>query len=74
MAHYFFNLTNDILRVVDADGVQLEDEKAMLSFPKILSARIRAMRENQSIIRRDACHPPSAWNVRRQPVQVAAPA
>ena len=29
MAHYFFNLTNDILRVVDADGVQLEDEKAM---------------------------------------------
>jgi hypothetical protein len=26
------------------------------------------MRENQSIIRRDACHPPSAWNVCRQPV------
>jgi hypothetical protein len=24
------------------------------------------MRENQSIIRRDACHPPSAWNVCRQ--------
>jgi hypothetical protein len=47
---------------------------AALSLPKILSARIRAMRENQSIIRRDACHPPSARNVRRQPFQVAAPA
>jgi hypothetical protein len=49
-------------------------EWSSLSFPKILSARIRAMRENQSIIQRDACHPPSARNVRRQPFQVAAPA
>jgi hypothetical protein len=40
-----------------------------LSFPKIPSGRIRAMRENQGIIRRD-----SAWDVCRQPVQVAAPA
>jgi hypothetical protein len=45
-----------------------------LSFPKIPSERIRAMRENQSIIRRDACHPLSAWGVCRQPVHVAAPA
>src|SRR5262245_29832244 len=45
-----------------------------VSFPKILFARIRLMRENQSIIRRDACHPPSAWDVCHQPVQVAAPA
>jgi hypothetical protein len=30
--------------------------------------------ENQSIMRRDACHPPSVWNVRCQPVQVAASA
>jgi hypothetical protein len=45
-----------------------------LSFPKIPSERIRAMRENQSIIRRDACHPPSPWDICRRPVQVAAPA
>jgi hypothetical protein len=45
-----------------------------LSFPKIPSVRIRAMRENQSIIRGDACHPPSGWDVHRQPIQVATPA
>ena len=42
--------------------------------PKIASGRIRAMRQNQRIIRGDACDPPSAWDVCRQPVQVAAPA
>jgi hypothetical protein len=45
-----------------------------LSFPKIPSERIRAMMENQGIIRCDACDPPAAWAVCRQPVQVAAPA
>jgi hypothetical protein len=29
MPRCFFNLTNDIRTVVDADGVQLEDEEAM---------------------------------------------
>jgi hypothetical protein len=29
MPRYFFNLTNGIRTVVDADGVQLEDEEAM---------------------------------------------
>ena len=29
MPRYFFNLTNDIRTVVDADGVQLDDEEAM---------------------------------------------
>ena len=29
MPRYFFNLTNDIRTVVDANGVQLEDEEAM---------------------------------------------
>src|SRR6266545_6893651 len=48
--------------------------RSLLSFPKIPSERIRAMRENQSIIRRDACHPLSAWDVCRQPVHVAASA
>jgi hypothetical protein len=53
----------------------LADEAVLdLSFPKIPSERIRAMRENQGIIRRDACHPLSAWDVCRQPVHVAAPA
>jgi hypothetical protein len=45
-----------------------------LSFPKIPSGRIRALRENQGIIRCDACHAPFAWDVSRQPVQVAVPA
>jgi hypothetical protein len=49
-------------------------EIMVLSFPEIPSGRIRALRENQGIIRRDACHAPSAWDVCRQPVQVAAPA
>jgi hypothetical protein len=44
------------------------------SFPKIPSAWIRAMRQNQRIILRDACIPSAAWDVCRQPVQVAAPA
>ena len=29
MPRYFFNLTNDIRTVVDADGVELEDEEAV---------------------------------------------
>ena len=29
MRRYFFNLTNGIRTVVDADGVQLEDEEAV---------------------------------------------
>jgi len=45
-----------------------------LSFPKIPSARIRAMRQNQRIILRDAWVPSAAWDVCRQPIQVAAPA
>src|SRR5205823_6221828 len=35
--------------------------KVPLSFPKIPSARIRAMRQNQRIILRDACIPSAAW-------------
>ena len=47
---------------------------AMLVVPENSIRAARAITENQSIIRRDACHPPSAWNICRQPVQVAAPA
>ena len=36
--------------------------------------QIRVKRENQRIIRRDACEPSSACNVRRRPVQVATQA
>ena len=43
----------------------------ILSFPKISSVQIRAMRQNQRIIRRDACDPPFARDVRRRHVQVA---
>jgi hypothetical protein len=45
-----------------------------LSFPKIPSAGIRTMRQNQRIIRHDACHPPPAWKVCPQSVQVTASA
>jgi hypothetical protein len=45
-----------------------------LSFPKIPSTRIRAMPENHSFIRRDACRSSSPWDVRRQLVQAATPA
>jgi hypothetical protein len=41
--------------------------------PEILSAWMRAMRQNQRIILRDVCIP-SAWDFRREPIQVAAPA
>jgi len=45
-----------------------------LWFPKIRSGRIRAVRQNQRIIRCDVCDRPPTWNVCCQPVQVAAPA
>jgi hypothetical protein len=38
-----------------------------LSFPKIPSGRIRALRENQGIIRCDACHAPFACRQGRPP-------
>jgi hypothetical protein len=47
---------------------------ARLSFPKILSARFRAMKQNQCMIASDVCHAPSTWDGCGQPVQVAAPA
>jgi hypothetical protein len=34
---------------------------------------IRAMRQNQLIVRRDDCHARSARDICRQPVQVATP-
>jgi hypothetical protein len=51
-----------------------EVSRRRLSFPKIPPRRIRAMRQNQRIILRDACIPSAACDVCRQPVQVAAPA
>jgi hypothetical protein len=61
-------------RVSDQDEVERENGAAVLSFPKIASGRIRAMKQNQRILRGDACDPPSAWDVCHQPVQVTAPA
>ena len=37
----------------------------LLSLPKITSARIRTMRQNQRMIRRDAGRTPSAWDTCR---------
>ena len=45
-----------------------------LSFQKIQSGGIRAVRQNQRIILRDARIPSAAWKVCRQSVQAAAPA
>ena len=39
-----------------------------LSFPKNPSVRIRAMGQNQGIIRCDACDPSSAWDGYHQPI------
>src|SRR5262249_27141286 len=47
---------------------------APLSFPKIPSVRIRALRQNQGIIRCDDRSLPPDWHFHRQPVQAAAPA
>src|SRR5712691_3028241 len=45
-----------------------------VSFPKIRSGRIRAVRENQTIIRCDVCDHLPAWNIYRRSAQVATPA
>jgi DNA end-binding protein Ku len=45
-----------------------------LTFPKIRSGRIRAVRENQTIIQCDGCDHLPAWNIYRRSAQVAAPA
>src|SRR5262245_12626154 len=44
---------------------------ARLSFPKIRSARIRAVRENQSILQPDGCDHLPACDVYRRSAQVA---
>src|SRR6266481_1070298 len=46
-----------------AGGGRLSHRRPHLSFPKIPSARIRAMRQNQRIMMRDACIPSGAWDV-----------
>jgi hypothetical protein len=45
-----------------------------LSFPKIQSGGIRAVRQNQRIIRSDVCDHPPACNVYSRSVQVTTPA
>ena len=45
-----------------------------LSFPKIRSGRIRAVRENQTIIQCHVCNHLPAWNIYRRSAQVAVPA
>ena len=42
--------------------------------PKIRSSRIRAVRENQTIIQFDVCDHLPFWNIYRRPAQVAPPA
>jgi hypothetical protein len=47
---------------------------AYLSFPKILSVRIRAVRQNQRIIQCDVCDHPPACNLHSRSVQATMPA
>jgi hypothetical protein len=47
---------------------------ADLSFPRILSAWIRIVRQNHRIIESDVCDPARARNVGRRSIQVADPA
>jgi ABC-type nitrate/sulfonate/bicarbonate transport system permease component len=54
--------------------IRIVFEPYILSFPKNPSVGIRTVRQNQRIIRRDACHPPPAWKVCPQSVQVTASA
>jgi hypothetical protein len=63
-------ITTGILRSPDSTackkrslGRSIRRPPDHLSFPKIPSGRIRAMKENQGIIHRDGCHAPSAWFV-----------
>jgi len=49
---------------LEADNVALR-----LSFPKIPSVRICALRQNQGINSRDARSPPADWHFRCQPAQ-----
>ena len=55
-------------------GMRLRDAASPCCSQKFHPGRIRAIRENQRIIWRDACYPPSAWDAYRQPIQVATPA
>ena len=60
-----------------ADIDRRSDQKhrqRMLSFPKISSVQIRALRQNQRIIRHGAWNPSFACNVRRRHVQAATQA
>jgi hypothetical protein len=51
-----------------------KDGPETLSFPKIPSGGIRAVRQNQRIIRRDVCDHPPAGNLHSRSVQVTTPA
>ena len=62
------NLVETNLRRQASDVNSIISSVRNLSFPKIPSMQIRVKRENQRIIRRDACDPSSARNVCRQPV------
>jgi hypothetical protein len=56
MRRYFFNLTNGIRTVVDADGVQLEDEEAV---PLEALEMVADLREESHITGTDS----SGWRV-----------
>jgi hypothetical protein len=76
MSHEVLEMLVDPLGTVTHAGDSLKSGQGRveLSFPKISSARIGAMRQNQRIIRRHACDPPFAGNVCRRHVQVATQA
>ena len=54
--------------------IPASDGEVRLSFPKIQSGGIRAVRQNQRIIRCDVCDHPPACNVYSRSVQATTPA
>jgi hypothetical protein len=57
-----------------ADENWYGDAILALSFPKIQSGGIRAVRQNQRIIQCDVCDRPPACNLHSRSVQVTTPA
>jgi hypothetical protein len=57
-----------------AGVVMIDDILLSVSFPKILSGGIRAVRQNQRIIQCDVCDHPPTCNVHSRSVQAATSA
>jgi hypothetical protein len=67
-------VTDALMKLRDCSSSARQVTPHRLSFPKIPSRQIRMAKENHSIMRRDACHPPFACDVYRRSAQAATQA